>query len=64
MDSNYFRYRVLGTRGGSTVMTYLINGDEVTAETYDRDRTDNLNCGIAFTETQTASTLSMEYTEV
>lgn len=42
-------------------MTYFINGDEVTADTYDRDRADNFNCGIPFTEVQTADTLSMEY---
>lgn len=46
---------------GRTVMQYIINGDVVTADRYDRELTDNFNCGIAYTETVTDDTTTMEY---
>lgn len=41
--------------------TYIINGDIVTVETYERDRNDNFNLGIAFTEETVDGVTTMEY---
>ena len=42
-------------------MNYYINGDKVSEDTYERDRNDNFNLSIPFTETETPETLTMEY---
>jgi len=44
-------------------MKYFINGEEVTADTYNRECDDNFNCGIRFDEDITDDTCTMTYKE-